>query len=417
MIEVRIVDLESGEEIHALEAPARIEQRLPEILEGRYLVGDTVPLWHFDVELGLWVEEGSGSVRLGEDGKLWLEGAVRHFTWWNWDRLFDRACVTITINVPLGFSAEFGIEGVSYPGRYRGMVLPGSPVRYKLLVQRSDGATATSRLVATIAGEDWYLAELSPAVLGLTRSVDAAFDFPSPTRPDVGGPYSSPDTTPCDDLGEFRLDVTLPPFAALRGSNRRQCLGATSAAVLELATERATTVVWSAPDGGTIQSSDETGAQFLPPDALGTYRVVVDVRDVNDGSTSTEIRVRVVDCDFVGMPFQRGDANRDGQITLHDGTLVFAALGALSVDPAAPNLCETTAIDPARENLSLIACLDAADANDDGDITCEDGKAILDFLFSGGAALPAPFGSCGLDPTPDSLGCENPDESADCTGE
>jgi hypothetical protein len=417
MIEVRIVDLESGEEIHALEAPARIEQRLPEILEGRYVAGDTVPLWHFDVELGLWVEEGAGSVRLGEDGKLWLGGAVRHFSWWNWDALYDKACVTITFDVPADFGVWFGVQGVTYPGQYPGMGLSNSPARYKLLVQRSDGATAMSRIIAVVSGEEWYLEELRPRVFGLTRSVDDAFEFPSPTRPDVGGPYSSPDTTPCDDLGVFRLDVTLPPFAALSGSNRRQCLGATSEAILELATERATTVVWSAPDGGTIQSSDETGALFLPPDALGTYRVVAVVSDEFEESTSTEIRVRVLDCVSIGAPFQRGDSNSDGQITLQDGILVFQALGARIADPTAPNVCETVVIDPAREDLSIIACLDAADANDDGDITCEDGKAILDFLFLGGATLPAPFGACGFDPTPDKLGCENPDESAHCTDE
>jgi len=50
------------------------------------------------------------------------------------------------------------------------------------------------------------------------------------------------------------------------------------------------------------------------------------------------------------------------------------------------------------------ACLDAADANDDGLLDIADPVATLRALFEGDIALPAPSG-LGLDPTPDSLGC------------
>ena len=41
---------------------------------------DTIPLWYFNEESGLWVEEGY-STRQGDE----YVGSVRHFTWWNCD--------------------------------------------------------------------------------------------------------------------------------------------------------------------------------------------------------------------------------------------------------------------------------------------------------------------------------------------
>lgn len=53
------------------------------------------------------------------------------------------------------------------------------------------------------------------------------------------------------------------------------------------------------------------------------------------------------------------------------------------------------------------SCLDAADANDDGKLDISDPVAILSFLFLGGAPLSP---ACGLDPTPDDLGCKEPSD-------
>ncbi|TSC75620.1 MAG: Regulator of chromosome condensation [Parcubacteria group bacterium Gr01-1014_31] len=53
-----------------------------------------------------------------------------------------------------------------------------------------------------------------------------------------------------------------------------------------------------------------------------------------------------------------------------------------------------------------IACLDAADVNDDGQITDADADAIQGYLFLGTHPAPrAPFPTRGADPTADQLGC------------
>ena len=44
--------------------------------------------------------------------------------------------------------------------------------------------------------------------------------------------------------------------------------------------------------------------------------------------------------------------------------------------------------------------------NDDGSLDLSDAVNLLDFLFTGGGAPEAPFPLAGLDPTPDSLGCD-----------
>lgn len=84
--------------------------------------------------------------------------------------------------------------------------------------------------------------------------------------------------------------------------------------------------------------------------------------------------------------FKRGDTNADGQVDISDPifTLCFLFLGG-----TAP------------------PCDDAADTNDDGTLDISDPVGLLNFLFVGQSSPPSPFGECGVDPTPDGLGCES----------
>jgi hypothetical protein len=51
------------------------------------------------------------------------------------------------------------------------------------------------------------------------------------------------------------------------------------------------------------------------------------------------------------------------------------------------------------------ACEKILDANDDGTVTVTDAIPVLKWVFEKGAALPAPFRTCGKDPTADALPC------------
>ncbi|NRA97831.1 MAG: hypothetical protein HRU14_16665, partial [Planctomycetes bacterium] len=83
-------------------------------------------------------------------------------------------------------------------------------------------------------------------------------------------------------------------------------------------------------------------------------------------------------------PFRRGDANGDGVVEISDVIFLLDALFRAGVSPE---------------------CLEAADGNGDGRLNVSDPVAVLLYLF-GGRDLPEPFEACGLDPTPDGLGCE-----------
>lgn len=92
----------------------------------------------------------------------------------------------------------------------------------------------------------------------------------------------------------------------------------------------------------------------------------------------------VVTSPIVDASFIRGDTNGDQEVDFDDA---LASLNYLFKRGPTP------------------ACLDAADANDDGRINLTDPIVTMLFLFAGGTPLPAPVGSPGSDPTPDDLAC------------
>lgn len=89
----------------------------------------------------------------------------------------------------------------------------------------------------------------------------------------------------------------------------------------------------------------------------------------------------IIDCNAEAQ-FLRGDANRDGTIDVADAVVVLFSL--------------FTAGTP-------LWCHDAADCNDSGVTDLSDPIYLLHFLFRGGLPPPAPFDSCGPDPTEDML--------------
>ena len=84
--------------------------------------------------------------------------------------------------------------------------------------------------------------------------------------------------------------------------------------------------------------------------------------------------------------FIRGDTNIDGAVDIGD---VIDSLNYLFAYPGG----ETA------------HCLVAHDANDDELVDISDAVYIAQYLFSGGEPPPAPFPSCGFDPTKGPLPC------------
>jgi len=91
---------------------------------------------------------------------------------------------------------------------------------------------------------------------------------------------------------------------------------------------------------------------------------------------------------FVIVPnnFIRGDVNGDDTVNIADALTGLSTLFGTNVPD----------------------CYDSLDANDDGNYNISDPIYILAYLFNGGSAPPAPFSSCGGDPTADLVPCDTP---------
>ena len=115
----------------------------------------------------------------------------------------------------------------------------------------------------------------------------------------------------------------------------------------------------------------------------GRHELRLVARD-SDGNESEDIVSFFVGSGGDGR-FDRGDANADGSYDISDGiyTLVYLFIGGVQ-----------------------LPCDDSADADDSGNVDITDAVRTFGYLFSGGLSPPAPFESCGLDPSDDDLGCE-----------
>ena len=132
-------------------------------------------------------------------------------------------------------------------------------------------------------------------------------------------------------------------------------------------------------------ASDLTASSYTDLDVTNdtTYYYIVTAVDVdrNESFPSREVHATP---SASARPFRRGDANADGALDIADA--VFTLNYLFAAGPVPP-------------------CADAADANDDGTLDISDAVTLLAHLFAGAGPLPAPFGSCGGDPSPDTLTC------------
>jgi hypothetical protein len=93
MMSVSFYDAEGNYLQLAEGATAQIQMDLPydSINNIPLGIGSEIPLWHFDEERGLWIEEGVGQVVASAMSPVGLavQAEVPHFSTWNWDFKFD----------------------------------------------------------------------------------------------------------------------------------------------------------------------------------------------------------------------------------------------------------------------------------------------------------------------------------------
>jgi hypothetical protein len=117
--------------------------------------------------------------------------------------------------------------------------------------------------------------------------------------------------------------------------------------------------------------------------ALGTHTVTCRARDRAGNESTCTFTVEIVQGP---RAFVRGDANEDASVDIGDAIYILNYLFSGGRSPR---------------------CADSADANDDGSVNMADPVYILGYLFMGGPRPKEPFlPLCGLDTTPDKLGCD-----------
>lgn len=122
---------------------------------------------------------------------------------------------------------------------------------------------------------------------------------------------------------------------------------------------------------------------------LGTpaVPVVVDVDGVSfDPTVGAGVSITVPG--GATPPFVRGDVNQDHKLNVSDGVAIARYVFGLGSQKA-----------------KIDACKDSADADDSGTINAADALWVLNYLFTGGPIVKAPYPACGSDTTADQLDC------------
>lgn len=191
MMEFDLID-QNGNPVTELESEAEVCMKADPTMSA----GDIVPLWHYDENKGLWIEEGQGTVeQRGE--KLMICGGVNHFTWWNYDRPIEQhACfkfhfINEADNSSLTGALDWQAEGVTYNGLSPERIcsrdnndpvtpLPNSKIDSVTVKRSSNLFTEQIRLFTNISGSKYYLVADGDGTYSLTIDLAKAKVFDNP---------------------------------------------------------------------------------------------------------------------------------------------------------------------------------------------------------------------------------------------
>ncbi|XP_054754615.2 uncharacterized protein LOC129260688 [Lytechinus pictus] len=222
LTEIDLINEKTGEKVDLTES-ATIRIPLADRFLNELSVGDTVPAWYFDEAIGLWVNDGLGTIEDdGQGGLIWVY-QTEHFSWWAVGVVWP-GMQLITIKTCFR-------EDCSVIAPNTAIQLEGADYYYQSnLVTRNDGTVVT--FAKTYAAINLYL--------DCSSSISEAVTFViTPMTEEVT--YKVPDTANhdgCNDPGQVtngaRIDnqdfsvggeVTYfcDPGYTIHGSSRRVC--------------------------------------------------------------------------------------------------------------------------------------------------------------------------------------------------
>jgi hypothetical protein len=191
---------QNGNPVTQLQCPAEFCLKVPDRSLGSVGVGDQIPLWYYDPDLALWVEEGLATV-VEKNGQLFMCGNVTHFTWWNYDYpIYTHACFKFNFVEASGSPVvslndlDWYAEGVTYFGQSPKRPCPcdgndpspcpGNKIS-SFTVPRNNRPGVTTRIVVVTRINDvtYYLRRVGDGTYNLTVSRDSATEFVTPNPP------------------------------------------------------------------------------------------------------------------------------------------------------------------------------------------------------------------------------------------
>ena len=183
MMEFDLQD-QNGVPIHELSGMAEVCMKATSGL----VEGDVIPLWYYDEEQGLWIEEGEGTV-VDRDGELQICGGVTHFSWWNYDQpITTHSCLSYQIQYestdPALLALDWYAEGATYNG--------SSPARacadgnddfaaFTVKITTDDNNPEKIKVYTLIGGTKFYLAAGANDNYSLTQINSEAVEFKTPS--------------------------------------------------------------------------------------------------------------------------------------------------------------------------------------------------------------------------------------------
>ena len=196
-----ITELAAGE-------TATVCMTIPDSLLATVENGDEIPLWYYDAEQGLWIEEGSGIVDLTDPNAPQMCGEVSHFTWWNYDRpISTHACFKFHfVDETTGAYVDdlvWSLEGINWSGGAwerkcdcdandpgpgsdptAGSYFGSCPVdridSFTVIISPAGGPAYTSRVYTNLDGTRYYLKDDGDGTYSLTTDVAQALIVENP---------------------------------------------------------------------------------------------------------------------------------------------------------------------------------------------------------------------------------------------
>jgi hypothetical protein len=188
---------------------ATVCMTIPDSLLATVENGEEIPLWYYDAEQGLWIEEGSGIVDLTGPNAPQMCGEVSHFTWWNYDRPINtHSCFKFHfVYESTGVYADdlvWNLEGVNWSGGAwerkcdcdandpGASITPPEPPAFgscpvnqidsfTVLISPAGGPAYTSRVYTLLDGVKYYLKDDGDGTYSLTTTVADALIVDNPS--------------------------------------------------------------------------------------------------------------------------------------------------------------------------------------------------------------------------------------------